>query len=36
MDIHRAKKVLVKEILKQLSLLHQIDVKEEWLRECVY
>jgi hypothetical protein len=28
MDIHPAKKVLVKEILKQLSLLHQIDVKE--------
>lgn len=28
MDITPAKKVFVKELLKQLSLLHQIDVKE--------
>jgi ABC-type sulfate transport system substrate-binding protein len=27
MDIHPAKEVLVKEILKQLSLMHQTDVK---------
>jgi hypothetical protein len=27
MDIHPAKKVLVKEILKQLSLMHQLEVK---------
>ncbi len=32
MDIHPAKEVLVKEILKELSLMHQTEVKEEWVR----
>lgn len=36
MDIHPAKEVLVREILKQLSLMHQTEVKEEWVRECIY
>lgn len=36
MDIHPAKEVLVREILKELSLMHQIEIKEEWVKECIY
>lgn len=36
MDIHPAKTVLVKEVLKQLSLVHQKEVSEEWVKECIF
>ena len=34
--IYLAKTVLVRQVLKQLSLVHNIKVKEEWLKECLY
>ena len=36
MDIHPAKTVLVHEIIKQLSLIHQVNVEESWVKECIY
>ena len=36
LNIKPAKEVLVKEILKQLSLVHQFEVQEEWVKECIY
>lgn len=36
MEIHPAKVIFVQEILKQLSLTHQVEVKQEYLKECVY
>ena len=35
-NIHHAKKVVVKELLSQLRKSHQTEIKEEWLKECVY
>lgn len=35
-NIYPAKEVLVKELLRELSRIHNMEVKEEWLKECVY
>lgn len=35
-NIFPAKEVLVKEALKELSCIHNMQVKEEWLKECAY